>query len=41
MGSRLYLTYNIPDTLIAPNEFDFYIIKSHDTLERFKMYQVE
>lgn len=41
MGDRLYLSYDLPDTMIIPKEFDFYIIKSKDTLERYKMYRSE
>lgn len=41
MGDKLYLSYDLPDTMIIPKEFDFYIIKSKDTLERYKMYRSE
>lgn len=41
MGDRLYLSYDLPDTMIIPKEFDFYITKSKDTLERYKMYRSE
>lgn len=40
-GDRLYLSYDLPDTLIVPKVFDFYIIKSDDTLESYRMYRRE
>lgn len=41
VGNRLYLSYDLPDTLIVPKVFDFYIIKSDDTLESYRMYRRE